>query len=79
MQDSEYGLPRMGERRSSSAELPIWLIERTRTSIMDEGSSPRCLTAGSSGGHHACSPGNSRLRVGKNPLASPSHLTLKIQ
>src|SRR5215204_2036383 len=30
---------------------------------MDEGSSSECLTAGSSGGDHACSPSKSRLRV----------------
>jgi hypothetical protein len=70
-------LRRMGEKRSSAGELPIWLIERTRTSIMDEGRSPRCLIAGSSGGHHACSPGKSRLRVSKNPLASPSPSNLE--
>jgi hypothetical protein len=67
MQDDEFR--GVGERRSSSDELPIWLAERTRTSIMDEGSTSTCLTAGSSGGHHALSPSKSRLRVRKIPLA----------
>ena len=36
MQDSGYELLRMGERRSSSGELSVWLAARTRTSILDE-------------------------------------------
>jgi hypothetical protein len=58
----------MGERRSSSGELSIWLAARTRTSIMDEGSSSECLIAGSSGGDHTCSPSKSRVRVRSRAL-----------
>ena len=61
---------RMGERRSSSGQLTIWPEERTRASIVDEGSTSRRLIAGNSVGHHACSPGKSRLLVRKIPLAS---------
>jgi len=75
MRDSAFQLPRMGERRSSSSEFLVRLAQRSRTSIMDEGSSSTCLTAGSSGDHHARSPSKSRLRVRKIPLASlPSNL-----
>jgi hypothetical protein len=72
-----------GERRSSSRELPIRLMVRTRSSILDEGSSSGCLTAGSSGGHHACSPSKSRpwmrsrvLRCFRSDLENPARHAL---
>jgi hypothetical protein len=68
MQDFGYELRRMGERRSSLGEFPIWLAARTRTSIMDEGSSSECLTAGSSCGDHACSPSKGRPRARSRSL-----------
>ena len=58
----------MGERRSSLGEFPIWLATRTRTSIMDEGSSSECLTAGSSRGDHACSASKGRPRARSRSL-----------
>jgi hypothetical protein len=78
MQDLGCELRRMGERRSSSGELFIWFAARTRTSNMDEGSSSECLTAGSSGGDHACSP--SKGGCGQDPVRfAASHMTLRTQ
>jgi hypothetical protein len=73
LQRSGSELRRMGGRRSSSGELSIWFAARTRTSIMDEGSSSECLTAGSSGGDHACSPSKGRLRARSRALRCFPH------